>query len=100
MFLRRRRSASRRHCRTDVVRGLAGVIGASSIMTNLLYEIKAVDAKTYAVRAVTLIGAAFLAAAVPTLRATRVNPARTIRAESQTVERWNGGTLERWNGGT
>ncbi len=64
-----------------IAAGLAAAVAASSVMTKLLYDIRAVDATTYVVGAFTLVAAALLAAAVPTLRATRVNPANTIRAE-------------------
>jgi putative ABC transport system permease protein len=61
--------------------GLAGAAAASGVMANLLFDIKALDTATYAACAATLVAAALLAAAVPTLRATRVNPAKTIRTD-------------------
>lgn len=61
--------------------GLVGAAAASDMMTKLLFDIKALDTTTYASGAATLVAAACLAAIVPTLRATRVNPARTIRAD-------------------
>jgi len=64
-----------------IATGLAAAVAASSVMTKLLYEVRAVDTTTYVVGALTLVGAALLAAAVPTLRATRVNPAKAMRTE-------------------
>jgi putative ABC transport system permease protein len=61
--------------------GLAGAVAASDLMTKLLFEITALDATTYATGALTLLAAAALAAVVPTLRATKVNPACAMRGE-------------------
>ena len=61
--------------------GLALTFVASGLMTNLLYEIRPTDAPTYATCALLLLATAMLAALVPTLRATRVNPAGVMRAE-------------------
>jgi putative ABC transport system permease protein len=64
-----------------VALGLAGAAAASRLMANLLYEVTATDLPTYAGCAVVLMGVAIAAAVVPTLRATRVNPATTMRAD-------------------
>jgi ABC-type lipoprotein release transport system permease subunit len=50
-------------------------------MTKLLYDLKPTDTATYASGAIALIAVACVAAVVPTLRATRVNPANTMRAD-------------------
>jgi putative ABC transport system permease protein len=64
-----------------VALGVAGAIAGSGLMTKLIFDIAAVDAATYVASAATLILAASLAALAPTLRATRVDPVRTIRAQ-------------------
>ena len=61
--------------------GLAGAIAASGVMSTLVYEVAPTDAVTYASGALALLIVAALAAVVPTLRATRVNPARAMRAD-------------------
>jgi len=50
-------------------------------MTKLLFEVRPSDAATYATGAVASLTVAVAAAVVPTLRATRVNPATTMRAD-------------------
>jgi len=64
-----------------VVVGLIAAKAASGLMATLVYEVAPTDAATYALGAVALLLVAGLAAVVPTLRATRVNPARTMRAD-------------------
>ena len=61
--------------------GILGAVAGSGIMKKLIFDIAAVDVVTYVACAATLLGAAGLAAFMPTLRATRVDPARTIRAQ-------------------
>jgi ABC-type antimicrobial peptide transport system permease subunit len=61
--------------------GLAAATAASGLMTKLLYDLKPTDTATYASGAIALIAVACVAAVVPTLRATRVNPANTMRAD-------------------
>ena len=60
-------------CKTPMV--------ATRVMTRLLFEIKPTDATTYVLGAVALFGAAAIAAMLPTLRATRVSPATSMRGE-------------------
>jgi putative ABC transport system permease protein len=64
-----------------VALGLAGAAAASRLMAKLLYDVTATDLPTYAGCAIALMGVAIAAAVVPTLRATRVNPATTMRAD-------------------
>jgi putative ABC transport system permease protein len=61
--------------------GLAGAAAASGAMTKLLFATPAIDGGTYAVGAAVLLAAAGIAALVPTVRATRVNPATSMRAD-------------------
>jgi len=61
--------------------GILGAMAGSGVMKKLVFNITAVDVVTYVACAATLLGAAGLAAFMPTLRATRVDPARTIRAQ-------------------
>jgi len=61
--------------------GLVGTAAASGLMATLIYEVAPTDAVTYASGALALLAVAALAAVVPTLRATRVNPASAMRAD-------------------
>jgi putative ABC transport system permease protein len=61
--------------------GLVAAAATSGLMTKLLYDVEPTDAITYAGGAMALIAVACVAAIVPTLRATRVNPATTMRAD-------------------
>ena len=49
-------------------------------MRSLLFDIAPTDMTTYALGALVLLVVAGLAALVPTIRASRVNPVETIRA--------------------
>jgi putative ABC transport system permease protein len=64
-----------------VVVGLVAAAATSGLMTKLLYDVKPIDVTAYASGAIGLIAVACVAAIVPTLRATRVNPATTMRAD-------------------
>ena len=64
-----------------IVVGLAGASAASGLMSKLVYEIAPTDAATYVGSALALLVVAALAAVVPTLRATRVNPASAMRTD-------------------
>ena len=66
---------------TGAVIGLALASAASGLMTKLLYEIRPTDVPTYATCALLLLAIAMFAALVPTMRATRVNPAGVMRSE-------------------
>jgi putative ABC transport system permease protein len=61
--------------------GLGGAAVGRGLLTKLLFDITALDGPTYVGAALTLVAAAALAALVPTLRATHVSPATTIRAD-------------------
>jgi predicted permease len=61
--------------------GLAAAVGATQLMTSLLYEVQAVDPLTYAAVAAGLIGVAALASYLPARRASTVDPAESLGAE-------------------
>jgi putative ABC transport system permease protein len=61
--------------------GLSAAMAASGLMTKLLFEVTPMDAATYAGGSAALLIVALAAAIVPTVRATRVNPATTMRAD-------------------
>jgi len=61
--------------------GLAGGFGFGRVIERLLFEVKAVDPFPLLVPLVTLGVAAALAAVPPILRAVRIDPAQTLRAE-------------------
>jgi predicted permease len=61
--------------------GLAATPFLARSMSTLLYGIKSTDALTYAVAIVSVPVAALLAAYLPALRATRVDPASSLRSE-------------------
>jgi ABC-type antimicrobial peptide transport system permease subunit len=64
-----------------IAAGLAAAGFASGLMTKLLFEVTPSDAATYVGGTIALLVVAALAAVVPTLRATRVSPAATMRAD-------------------
>ena len=61
--------------------GLSAAMAASGVMAKLLFEVTPMDAATYASGSAALLIVALAAAIVPTVRATRVNPATTMRAD-------------------
>jgi len=61
--------------------GLVGAAAASGLMSTLVYEVAPTDGVTYVTGALALLVVAALAAVIPTLRATRVNPASAMRAD-------------------
>jgi putative ABC transport system permease protein len=61
--------------------GLVGAAAASGLMSTLVYEVAPIDGLTYVTGALALLVVAALAAVIPTLRATRVNPASAMRAD-------------------
>jgi putative ABC transport system permease protein len=61
--------------------GIAAALGATRLMSSLLFDIGAVDPWAYAGAGALLLGAALLACAVPALRAMRLQPARVLRNE-------------------
>ena len=63
---------------------LVGVLlatGATRFLSGLLYDIRATDPATYLMYSLVLAAVALLACSIPALRATRVNPIKTLRYE-------------------
>jgi putative ABC transport system permease protein len=61
--------------------GLAAALGVSSLMTVILFDVQPHDAMVFGSVAATLALAGLLAATVPALRATRVDPLSALRTE-------------------
>jgi predicted permease len=61
--------------------GLAGALGGSRLLTSMLFEVRPSDPATLAGVAVLLLATAAGAAYIPARRATRIDPARALRAE-------------------
>jgi ABC-type antimicrobial peptide transport system permease subunit len=61
--------------------GLAGAFALSHTLSRLLYEIKPSDPLTYLLVAVTLSVVALVAAYLPAIRASRVDPVLALRTE-------------------
>lgn len=61
--------------------GLAGALAATRLLRALLFGVDPVDGITMAAVAGGLLGVSALAALVPARRASRVDPARTLRAD-------------------
>jgi putative ABC transport system permease protein len=61
--------------------GLAGALGGSRLLTSMLFEIRPSDPTTLAAVAMLLLATAAGAAYIPARRATRIDPARALRAE-------------------
>jgi ABC-type antimicrobial peptide transport system permease subunit len=61
--------------------GLVLCAGALPVMRSVLYGVGAYDAPTILLVVLTLAGVTLLAAAVPSLRITRIDPAKTLREE-------------------
>ena len=61
--------------------GLVLALASGRLLESLLFEVSAVDPWTYAAVAGVLTAVAWLAAYVPALRATRVDPLTSIRNE-------------------
>jgi putative ABC transport system permease protein len=61
--------------------GLAGAIGLGRFLKSQLFEVSLTDPLTYALVGMVLAAAAFLACAIPALRATRVDPMEALRYE-------------------
>ena len=61
--------------------GLLGAFFGTRALTSLVYQVNTTDPATLAATAVVLIGSGVLASWVPARRATRVDPAVSLRAE-------------------
>ncbi len=64
-----------------IVVGLAGAYAATRLIAGMLYGVPAHDAPTFAVTTVMLAMVAFIACALPALRAALVDPVVALRAE-------------------
>jgi len=64
-----------------VVCGLAGALAAGRLIVSMLYGVKAYDPVAIGSAVVLLSGTALLAALVPALRASRIDPALALREE-------------------
>ena len=61
--------------------GLIAGLGAGRFVQTLLFDVKATDAAMVAAPIFLLLGAGVLAALPPAIRATRIDPAETLRGE-------------------
>jgi putative ABC transport system permease protein len=64
-----------------VALGMLGVLLGTRVLASLVYRVSTTDALTLAATAAVLICSAALASWVPARRATRVDPAVSLRAE-------------------
>ncbi len=68
-------------CGVGAVAGIAGALAASRLLTALLYEVSPTDPAALLGACAVLLGVAAVAAYLPARRATRIDPARALRAE-------------------
>ena len=61
--------------------GLAGAFAATRVLESMLYNVKPTDPIAFGATAGTLLAAAILASWLPAWRASRINPATTLKAE-------------------
>jgi ABC-type antimicrobial peptide transport system permease subunit len=61
--------------------GVAGALFASQLMTGLLYGVSAIDPVSFIAPPLALTIVSLVACCVPALRAARIDPIRTLRAE-------------------
>jgi ABC-type antimicrobial peptide transport system permease subunit len=64
-----------------IAAGLAGAAALSRWMSSLLFEVRPLDSTTYVAVVAVLLGAVSLAAYLPARRASRLDPAETLRSE-------------------
>jgi putative ABC transport system permease protein len=64
-----------------VLLGVAGAVGASSLIASALYGVTPMDPPTYVIAGVVLVAIGGLACAVPAWRASRVEPMQALRME-------------------
>ena len=63
-----------------IVIGLAGALGLTRVLGSLLYDVSVTDSATFVITTGVLAAGALLAALVPALRATRIDPAQALRS--------------------
>ncbi|HLJ46636.1 MAG TPA: ABC transporter permease [Bryobacteraceae bacterium] len=61
--------------------GVAGALASTRLLSKMLYGVRAVDPLTFSAVAVAVVLTALLASYVPAIRATRVDPLLSLRAE-------------------
>jgi predicted lysophospholipase L1 biosynthesis ABC-type transport system permease subunit len=61
--------------------GLLGSLALTRVLSSLLFEVRPFDPVTYAAAAITILGVAVAASALPARRATRVDPVIALRGE-------------------
>jgi ABC-type antimicrobial peptide transport system permease subunit len=64
-----------------IVVGLAASVGVTRLMQTMLYGVSPLDAQTWLLATLALIGAGAIATLVPALRATRTDPIVAMRSE-------------------
>jgi putative ABC transport system permease protein len=64
-----------------IIAGVTGAVGLTRLMEGMLYEVRPIDASTFASVTVAVAATAFVASVLPALRATFVDPAITLRRE-------------------
>jgi ABC-type antimicrobial peptide transport system permease subunit len=58
-----------------------GSLALTRVLSSLLFEVRPFDPVTYAAAAMTILGVAVAASALPARRATRVDPVIALRGE-------------------
>jgi ABC-type antimicrobial peptide transport system permease subunit len=61
--------------------GLAGAVGATRLMSSLLYGVGALDPTVFVTTTVVLLSVAIMASWLPARRAARLNPLDALRGE-------------------
>jgi ABC-type antimicrobial peptide transport system permease subunit len=64
-----------------IAAGLFGALLLSNVLATLLFEVSPRDPVALAATAALVVATSLLAAALPALRASRIDPARALRAE-------------------
>jgi putative ABC transport system permease protein len=64
-----------------VVIGLAGALALGRVLSSVIYGVSPRDLATFCIVAVMMTGVGLLASMLPALRATRVDPMKTLREE-------------------